>query len=560
MAEISTIYASVIKTDNTKRVDLNVHFLKDEKDNFVLDSSEIGQILKGNNIVCSLVVNRFQDYTDSQLLKIDLKGNKIEFPENDNFLPKIIHAEPEICNNVVQIIEVNSTSIDEYIDLQSPIIKSLLTQYGFLNDDKIFILNDDSLYGPFKLNKSILEAVKGKSVYKYPYFKKFKFDLNTKTSVYIGELNEILKEVDCMSSDQLVEHCKSIMDVNVKNREIINNFKKIAGKFIEDGSELHKVRIKRIKNLVNQINFTQSEIEDIAQQKSVWNEIFSEMYHQNKELFLNEFREQLNTEIASIEEQKHTTEEALNVANIKLLDIQQLIKENENNLDRIKEKEQELIDNIKIQANIVGSSSYQKSNTFFERIESSKPIAKNAIELIESNDLTLEEIEQQLFHELIPKEVYYTNNINATLNILMMLNDYCYYLVNVEIDWIKYESLFENGLKQIVNEACNNNERMHFLILNDFNIANIEFYGKSLIDVINKTRSYIPGTNQPLPDNLKFILVETSCENEEENFPTRCQSINSKSVELDEILIIKDLNRLSKELKGEVLFNWNDFK
>src|SRR5690606_32883918 len=104
--------------------------------------------------------------------------------------------------------------------------------------------------------------------------------------------------------------------------------------------------------------------------------------------------------------------------------------------------------------------------------------------------------------------------------------------VNVEIDWIKYEQLFNNGLKQIVDEALTNSDRIHFLILNDFNISNIEYYAKPLIDSINKIRQFIPGTSSPFPENLKLILVETTNENEEENFPNRCLLLDKVAEDL----------------------------
>ncbi len=104
------------------------------------------------------------------------------------------------------------------------------------------------------------------------------------------------------------------------------------------------------------------------------------------------------------------------------------------------------------------------------------------------------------------------NSTELTLNSIQHLGRYEIMIQNAEADWLKYKYLEENGFSIICQKALANIETPHFFILQDFNIASFECYGKSILDIRNGVRTRIPGTENKWPDNLFFILIALDAE------------------------------------------------
>ena len=90
---------------------------------------------------------------------------------------------------------------------------------------------------------------------------------------------------------------------------------------------------------------------------------------------------------------------------------------------------------------------------------------------------------------------------------------------NAEADWLKYSFLQENGFNLICKSAVENPEKLHFFVLQDFNIASFECYGKPIVDISNGIRSKIPGTQNIWPNNLFFILIAVDSNIDNFGFP-----------------------------------------
>ena len=76
------------------------------------------------------------------------------------------------------------------------------------------------------------------------------------------------------------------------------------------------------------------------------------------------------------------------------------------------------------------------------------------------------------------------------------------FIQQVEPDWLKFDNFYENGLKQIWQQAYSYPDKLHFIILEDLNMSSIECYGKPLNDLLGKTRKVLPGLGTTFPKNL----------------------------------------------------------
>jgi hypothetical protein len=75
----------------------------------------------------------------------------------------------------------------------------------------------------------------------------------------------------------------------------------------------------------------------------------------------------------------------------------------------------------------------------------------------------------------------------------------------VEADWLKFERLYYNSLQYVWETAHQEPSVIHFLVLEDINLAGIECYGKPLLDMLDGVRLKLPGCETAWPENLWII-------------------------------------------------------
>jgi hypothetical protein len=80
-------------------------------------------------------------------------------------------------------------------------------------------------------------------------------------------------------------------------------------------------------------------------------------------------------------------------------------------------------------------------------------------------------------------------------------------LQHAEADWIKFDRFYNNGLKLAIDTALDEPENFTFLVIQQSNLSAIECYAGPLLDLIAGIRRQLPGTGQPLPDNLWLFFV-----------------------------------------------------
>lgn len=82
-----------------------------------------------------------------------------------------------------------------------------------------------------------------------------------------------------------------------------------------------------------------------------------------------------------------------------------------------------------------------------------------------------------------------------------------YSLEYVSATWKSFDDLWQNGLRQMVDECYKNEDVMHFLILQNINLTYLPNYMMPLIDIQRDITSTFPGTNIKFPDNLRIICT-----------------------------------------------------
>lgn len=158
-------------------------------------------------------------------------GDLIEIPL-DEILPKKEDSKSTYINHQsvkkigVKIIEIPISYTNKgYLD------NELINDYfnsTSLEKDKLgkFYLSDSQyLFGPFKIEKTIIIPVIGKSVFKYDFNIDELIDVeNSMYSYILEEPKKKVNEIDCMSKIQVLEHLKetlkSFQNINIEVNSI----------------------------------------------------------------------------------------------------------------------------------------------------------------------------------------------------------------------------------------------------------------------------------------------------------------------------------------------------
>src|SRR5690606_1602073 len=94
------------------------------------------------------------------------------------------------------------------------------------------------------------------------------------------------------------------------------------------------------------------------------------------------------------------------------------------------------------------------------------------------------------------------------LNLLSHVGDAKVAIHHAEADWLKFKLWKDNGLLSVIKQASDDIDQHYFYVLQDFNIASFECYGKPILDISNRIRTTIDGV-QTLPSNFTIILIRT---------------------------------------------------
>lgn len=484
------------------------------------------------------------------------------FPENGNIFSSLIFFGAN--SNQLQIGDFIEIPIDEIFpktdDSQSTYIKhqpikkiglkvidipiNIISQ-GFLDIEKIndffdlnfpdkerigkfYLFDSQYLYGPFKIEKTSVIPVVGKSVYQYHFNIDELIDIDYYNYSYIlEEPKKRIAEIDCMSKIQILEHLKeslkSFQNINLE----INSIRELKKAVIKNnsGSEsLNALRLSRAHQYLDELELSYDELNKLKANNQTWESIFNSNYNKHKKDFEKDF-------VRDAENSKKTKEKELESLKKEILDCEKkLILKKKNieevleEIDQINTKKEDLILSIKIAAaindNVAGKNELSKS--YYEIISSN--ISSSITDLDEFYDqfdinITSKQLFKKALYILKEKKFLIGNSIELILNTIQHLGCYEIMIQNAEADWLKFKYLEENGFSKICQMAYTTPEVPHFFILQDFNVASFECYGKPILDIANGVRNKIPGTENDWPNNLFFILITLESEINDFGFP-----------------------------------------
>lgn len=551
MEEINYIYVKIKGAQPTITF-LDVIGILTTNHKLFSDKNKIEEYLFGHSKVCT---GKLPTTNNHENLLYSIQVQDIYKNEDDEEKFPFIKYGKVI--SLPQILSIDHIDLSiGYIDPTNSHLNNFINTIKIENPNEIYLYQNDKLYGPFKFDKNLISPLKNKEV---KFFKceadAIITDNETNSSFYSKSLNDSLGYIDCMNNGQLIDFFKSKVSKTKEENELFNKVKNHV-EAINSVSELDQIRVKRVKDIIEQIQFNELEIDEILKEGNIWRDVFKNQIEVHEEKLKSAIKIDLSSELNEIQDLKKSFE--LDVANLKQkhsLIINQ-IENSKNDLKEIENNKNLLISSIKLQSEIglLPSNNVTKNQSnqiYFDVVnhnydydfDSKLSFDEKITEMCDDN--SEKRILENFIEVLASKSLFYCKKVEKLKSYLKIFNEYTLVYQNVEVDWIKFDKLNDNGFNYIVSSAFESPSKLHVLILNDFNVAAFELYAKSIIDVLQNRRPYIPGTNKEFPDNLKIFLVESNMTQNEDCFASEIELINDivGYIDMEELRFLRNIVR-----------------
>jgi hypothetical protein len=369
-----------------------------------------------------------------------------------------------------------------------------------------YIEINNFLYGPFRSTSNDVVPKSGNAVNKYKGTVK---EHNTDSKSYIlVEPNEIVGTVDCMTQVQLVGFFKE----KVRNQQLQLDFSQLKKALDAQPLEgLDSARTLRLLANLEALSISQEEIKSLIS----FSDDFKDFYEQS----VAEAKDEIKQEhLVPLLTEKDKLEQSVNVitAHIKKLKTQeeictQKLKKLQEDFSFLASEKERLITDIRAHALIgMGESKQSKLLTYEELLFSGQTESysdlNEFVNLVNNSILTNENGKSRYAHKVIHQfkdhKCFLCQDIRIAIQIARLSNNCKVLIQQVEPDWLKFDSLYNNGLEHMWRSAHSNPEMLHFFVLEDLNMASIECYGRPLLDLVNGIRHKLPSTDLPWPENL----------------------------------------------------------
>jgi hypothetical protein len=499
-----------------------VAFVRDK--DFINNEATIKDFFQTDSKIFSDKIFKFlPDVAINQLVEIVPGSINTEIIEGRNYY---VHLK-SIKKTGSLIIDVpNDYLKTSYINLED--LNNYFESKDYLKQElgNFYLCDNEKIYGPFKINNAKILPKKDTFVHSFQYDIENLIEVeNFKFSYLLEEPQNKIDVIDCMTVNQLMDFLKSQLSIDRAEINLISKTYDNIKSLNRGNSSLDNVRLKRASNYLSELKLSYEELKKISSKRDDWNLLVNQIIIENKERFEEETLKEIDLNIQKKEEHKNTLQSEIKLKHNELnkltFDCNKIIKETE----EIANKKEDLILSIQLAAGINNGSVGVKNE-----------LVKNYYEIISSNNLSsiidlddfYDQFESKISSKAELKNALYIlkenrfligNSIELTLNSIQHLGSYEIMIQNAEADWLKYKYLEENGFNIICQKAIQNLEITHFFILQDFNVASFECYGKSILDIRNGVRTKIPGTENNWPDNLFFILISVDSEIDDFGFP-----------------------------------------
>lgn len=493
-----------------------------EIDNEIIyDTKKIEEIFHTSSVIFS---NKIYEYGVNIQVNdlIEIIPSKINFDVDEN---RNIYVALRQVNKIgVPVIDIPTDYISEdYLDLERITnflySKNLIPEYF----TRIYLCGNIDIFGPFKIeNKKVLPIV-GKETNAFEYNIEELIEDDLLDYLYLTrEPHTKIKSVDCSSPSQLVEFLKDRISIDRSDLNLILKVVEQISLINNKQIGLDAVRLKRSEKYLNQLTLSFEQLYKLGENEE-WAEIVKKSIIKHKEDFEAYFMKDFEFNLASLKEELENKKVVVTGYDEIINSKQKQLENIQEQLQDIESRKGEIINNIKILAELQPNSF---SNHCVLQIE--KP--SNVVEYLNTLQKVvvykdLYEFYDDLKDEYkirIPNQTEYENgliilkesrfliavSIEFVLNLLAHLGNIKIAIQHAEADWLKFKSWKDNGLLSVIKEASADNEHHYFYVLQDFNVASFECYGKPILDISNKIRFTIDGS-QTLPSNLSIILIRT---------------------------------------------------
>ncbi len=539
-----------------------------ELDNLYIDDpEEICDIFYTSGIIFS---NKLYEYgIDIEINDlIEIIPSKINFDIEEN---RNIYVGIKQVNKLgTPVIDIPSEYLtDEYLDLEN------ITYFCNSNNliqphiTRLYLCDHNQIFGPLKYENNKILPIKGKETNTFEYHIEELIEDELLSHLYlIKEPRVKIKTVDCSTPAQLVEFLKDRISIDRADLNLILKVGQEISLINNKDSGLDLVRLKRAELYLNQLKLSFEQLQKLGQNKD-WAEVVKNCIDEHEEEFEKAVLGKLHSNLDEIEKEIETKNTELVLIGELLEKEQYKLSEMQYQIQVLESKKDEIISIIRIMANI-------QQPTLASAVDSNKTYEDSiSVELL--SHLSGSSIYTDLYdfyEELFDKFKFHVKNqdkyedglillkesrfllaksTDYVLNLLSHVGDAKVAIHHAEADWLKFKLWKDNGLLSVIKQASDDIDQHYFYVLQDFNIASFECYGKPILDISNRIRTTIDGV-QTLPSNFTIILIRTDEEIDDFGFELnkstfknwKClpniSSINLIKFPIDELI---DLNNIS---------------
>jgi hypothetical protein len=499
-----------------------VAFIRDK--DFINDEENIKKNFQTDcKIFSSKLFSGINNLSVNDLIEIIPLSFNTEVDDGNNYYVK--HKPVKKTGNL--IIDVpNEYLMANYINLNE--LNIYFESRGYFKNElgSFYLCDNEKLYGPFKINNGKIQPKKD------TFVNSFQYDINELIEFEIPDFSYLIEEpknkidvVDCMTVSQLMDFLKNTLTIDRVDINLIKKTYESISSINAGQTNLDKIRLERASLHLSQLILSYEELKKISSNTNEWNVLVNKIIKEHKKQFEEETLNEIELNIQKKEDHKNQLQTEIKLKHNELnkltFDCSKIKKE----IEDINSKKDDLILSIKIAAGINNNIEGVKndlSKQFYEVISSN--IASSITDLDEFYDqfdinITSKTLFKNALYILKEKKFLIGNSIALILNTIQHLGNFKIMIQNAEADWLKYSYLQQNGFNLIYQNAIENPETLHFFVLQDFNIASFECYGKPIIDISNGIRNKIPGTQNIWPNNLFFILIAVDSNIDNFGFP-----------------------------------------
>ncbi len=459
---------------------------------------------------------------------VDIDDIQTEF--NDNFYifsPKFFKRHPFTLGDLIELSISNITYKEELEGSYPSIVDTNCIKTGFLliemplnafvsehslsidvlsfdisTTSDIYFHDKNHLFGPFKKENQSIKPKIGKDVSKYK--REEAFIICGERKYILDSPREKVCDVDCMTNEQLVEFLRT----KLANINTID-FNALRKQFsITQLNGLEQARLQKAQKYLSELELNYQIIKNLINENTDFRQIFEKTLEKCKNEIKAEYqaetiqplifqKEELQKEIDNKCLEKEKADNALNRVKKELKPLQE-------QYEHLKSEKERLIQDIKVHALIhVTPSIAVTQNELFYTFEV-QDFSKELPHFAALNDYRkiIGDVGRRNFDLLKEYKCLLSNDIELVLTIAKATNNCKVFIQQVEPDWLKFEYFYENGLKQIWQVAHQEPNKIHFLLLQDINMASIECYGKPVLDLLANIRTKLPIANSEFPKNL----------------------------------------------------------